>query len=67
MKKSPVETAKDAAKTVDRMVSDKLVDGIEIGRMFALPSLSTSQFPFGRNITPSSAQQQWREEDYVMV
>ncbi|TVY17793.1 hypothetical protein LARI1_G004081 [Lachnellula arida] len=32
MKKSPVETAKDAAKTVDRKVSDKLVDGIEIGR-----------------------------------
>lgn len=35
MKKSPVEAAKDAAKTVDRKVSDKLVDGIEIGRMFA--------------------------------
>ena len=32
-RKSPVEAAKDAAKTVDRAVSDKLVDGIEIGRM----------------------------------
>ncbi|TVY89415.1 hypothetical protein LAWI1_G005538 [Lachnellula willkommii] len=38
MRKSPVETAKDAAKTVDRKVSDKLVDGIEIGRMFARPA-----------------------------
>jgi len=32
MKKSPVEAAKDAAKTVDRKVSDTLVDGIEIGQ-----------------------------------
>lgn len=32
-KKSPVDTAKDAVKTVDRAVSDKLVDGIEVGRM----------------------------------
>lgn len=34
MRKSPVEATKDAVKTVDRKVSDKLVDGIEIGRMF---------------------------------
>jgi hypothetical protein len=30
------EAVKNATKTVDRAVSDKLVDGIEIGRMFAL-------------------------------
>jgi len=35
MKKSPVETAKDAAKTVDRKISDTLVDGIEIGQTAA--------------------------------
>lgn len=29
--KSPVETAKETLKTVDRKVSDKLVDGINIG------------------------------------
>lgn len=29
--KTPTETVKSAAKTVDRAVSDKLVDGIEIG------------------------------------
>ncbi|RQM06207.1 hypothetical protein DH86_00003337 [Scytalidium sp. 3C] len=29
--KGPVETAKDAVKTVDRAVSDKIVDGIELG------------------------------------
>jgi hypothetical protein len=28
------DAVKDTAKTVDRAVSDKLVDGIEIGRMF---------------------------------
>lgn len=37
-RKSPVETVKDAAKTVDRAVSDKIVDGIEVGRMcYTLP------------------------------
>lgn len=30
-RKSPVETVKGAAKVVDRAVSDKLVDGIELG------------------------------------
>jgi hypothetical protein len=30
------EAVKNATKTVDRAVSDKLVDGIEIGRMFTL-------------------------------
>ncbi|KAH8819489.1 hypothetical protein F5884DRAFT_760678 [Xylogone sp. PMI_703] len=29
--RGPVETAKDAVKTVDRAVSNKIVDGIEIG------------------------------------
>ena len=32
-RKSATETVKDAAKTVDRAVSDKLVDGIEATRM----------------------------------
>lgn len=32
MSKGPVEGAKDAAKTVDRTVSDQLVKGIEKGR-----------------------------------
>ncbi|RFU35433.1 hypothetical protein B7463_g908, partial [Scytalidium lignicola] len=29
--KGPIETAKDAVKTVDRAVSNKIVDGIEVG------------------------------------
>lgn len=29
--KGPVDAVKDGLKTVDRAVSDKLVDGIEIG------------------------------------
>jgi hypothetical protein len=32
--KGPVDVAKDVLKTVDRKVSDKLVDGIEIGGEF---------------------------------
>lgn len=35
--KSAAETAKDALKTVDRAVSDKLVDGINVGCTFLLP------------------------------
>lgn len=31
LRKSPVDTTKDALKSVDRAVSDKLVDGINIG------------------------------------
>lgn len=31
VRKSPVETVKDAAKTVDRTVSDQVVKGIEKG------------------------------------
>lgn len=31
-RKSATETVKDTVKTVDRAVSDKLVDGIEVGR-----------------------------------
>lgn len=34
VQKSPVDTAKDALKTVDKAVSSKIVDGIEIGGMF---------------------------------
>lgn len=34
LSKSATETAKDTLKTVDRAVSDKLVDGINIGGMF---------------------------------
>jgi len=42
LQKSPTETVKDAAKTVDRKVADTLVDGIEIGRMFPpCPSILT--------------------------
>ncbi|KAK4099154.1 hypothetical protein N658DRAFT_525774 [Parathielavia hyrcaniae] len=33
--KSAVESAKDTLKTVDRKVSDKLVDGIDIGTTYA--------------------------------
>jgi hypothetical protein len=33
-RKGPVETVKDAAKTVDRTVSDKIVKGIEKGGTF---------------------------------
>lgn len=38
--KSATEAVKDTVKTVDRAVADKLVDGIEIGRMSSFP------FPF---------------------
>jgi hypothetical protein len=31
--KTATEAAKDTLKTVDRKVSDKIVDGIEVGRM----------------------------------
>ena len=37
--KSATEIVKDAAKTVDRTVSDKLVDGIEAGRKCSMPPL----------------------------
>lgn len=36
VRKSPVETVKDAAKTVDRTVSDAAVKGIEKGGTFSL-------------------------------
>jgi hypothetical protein len=36
-RKSPVETVKDAAKVVDRTVSDNLVKGIEKGGMSLPP------------------------------
>ena len=39
-RKSPVETVKEAAKVVDRAVSDKLVGGIEAGGLFFFPSLT---------------------------
>ena len=35
--KGPVEGIKDAAKTVDRTVSDQMVKGIEKGREYHLP------------------------------
>jgi len=38
------EAVKNATKTVDRAVSDKLVDGIEIGRMFPSSSSFHSRF-----------------------
>lgn len=40
--KSATETVKDGLKTVDRKVSDKLVDGINAGGMFSslLPNLT---------------------------
>jgi hypothetical protein len=41
------DAVKDAAKTVDRAVSDKLVDGIELGRMSssAYPSFPCEHLP----------------------
>jgi hypothetical protein len=41
--KSATETVKDGLKTVDRAVSDKIVDGIEVGRKFS--SFLYSLFP----------------------
>ncbi|KAL3426382.1 lea domain protein [Phlyctema vagabunda] len=35
VRKSPVESVKDGLKTVDRAVSDKIVDGIEAGETVA--------------------------------
>lgn len=43
VRKSPVETVKDAAKTVDRAVSDKVVKGIEKGGTYS-PLHSTFAF-----------------------
>lgn len=40
LEKGPVDAAKDGLKTVDRAVSDKLVDGIDIAGM---PTLSQSR------------------------
>jgi guanyl-specific ribonuclease Sa len=40
--KTVVDTAKDTLKAVDRKVSDKLVDGIEIGGMFTVSPLPCS-------------------------
>jgi hypothetical protein len=37
--RTAAQAAKDTLKTVDRKVSDKLVDGIEVGRMY-LPGFS---------------------------
>ena len=37
VRKSATNTIKDTAKSVDRAVADKLVDGIEIGRMYTRP------------------------------
>ncbi len=34
LQRTPVEAAKDTLKTVDRAVSDKLVDGIDITSMY---------------------------------
>lgn len=34
LRKGPVEAAKDTLKTVDRAVSDKLVDGIDVGSTY---------------------------------
>ena len=36
MNKTATETVKDTLKTVDRAVSDKIVDGIELGGMYSL-------------------------------
>lgn len=44
LQKSPKDVAKDALKTVDRAVSDKLVDGINIGCRFP-PSRPKHQIP----------------------
>ncbi|CZR64286.1 uncharacterized protein PAC_14184 [Phialocephala subalpina] len=41
-RKSATETVKDAAKTVDRKVSDKLVDGIELGQTAAQKAKSAA-------------------------
>jgi len=41
-RKSATETVKDTVKTVDRAVSDKLVDGIEIGQTAAQKAKSAS-------------------------
>lgn len=42
--KSPVETVKDAAKAVDRTISDAAVKGIETGGTCLEPLLSSSSF-----------------------
>ncbi len=47
------EPVKNAAKTVDRAVSDKIVDGIEIGREFAFSlNFSRHSFPESLDVIP---------------
>ena len=49
--KSATEVVKDAVKTVDYKVSEKLVDGIELGRMSALsPLYSLAILPPSRSM-----------------
>lgn len=45
--KSVVDTTKDVLKTVDRKVSDKLVDGFEVaGKVTFLAHVASAQFPY---------------------
>lgn len=53
LQKSPKDVAKDALKSVDRAVSDKLVDGINMGCRFSINS-PTQGLPWGPLFSPST-------------
>lgn len=47
--KGVIDTTKDVLKTVDRKVSDKLVDGFEVAGKITFPArLPSTQFPYHR-------------------
>ncbi|CAK7267629.1 hypothetical protein SEPCBS119000_002651 [Sporothrix epigloea] len=60
--KTVTETAKDTLKTVDRAVSDKLVDGINVGSAMASKVKEVSQDIADGTATATGKAQQMRNE-----
>ncbi|KAK1753124.1 hypothetical protein QBC47DRAFT_387831 [Echria macrotheca] len=56
LQKSATETAKDTLKTVDRAVSDKLVDGINIGSTVASKAKEVVEDVSGKKTTGATAE-----------
>ncbi|KAK3317669.1 hypothetical protein B0T19DRAFT_295769 [Cercophora scortea] len=56
LRKNPVDAAKDTLKTVDRAVSDKLVDGIDIGTTVASKIKGTAEDVANSNAASKAAE-----------
>lgn len=56
LQKSAVDSAKDTLKTVDRAVSDKLVDGINVGTTVASKLKEVSEDALGTKNTGAAAE-----------